>query len=35
MWKEYEEKMSFPISPPDEELMTKLRDVYVYVRKEM
>ncbi|PQK08284.1 hypothetical protein BB8028_0001g03620 [Beauveria bassiana] len=33
MWEEYEEKTSFPISPGDGELMSKMRDVYLYVRK--
>ncbi len=33
MWKEYEEKTNFPISPEDEEMMAKLRDVFIYVKK--
>ena len=33
MWKNYDEKARFPISPGDEELMSKLRDVYIYTRK--
>lgn len=35
MWKAYEEKIDFPISPGDEELMTKLREIFIYVRKEI
>ena len=32
MWREYD-SISFPISPQDGELMSKLRDVLLYVRK--
>jgi hypothetical protein len=33
MWRGYH-STSFPISPQDDDLMSKLRDVLLYVRKE-
>ncbi|KAJ3493865.1 hypothetical protein NLG97_g4462 [Lecanicillium saksenae] len=33
MWKEYEEKIPFPIAPDEDGMMKKLRDIYIYSKK--
>lgn len=34
MWREYNEKASLPIAQGDEEVMSKMRDIYIYAKKD-
>ncbi|KAM3504989.1 hypothetical protein MY10362_003224 [Beauveria mimosiformis] len=35
MWKEYEDKIDFPVSDEDDEIKTMLQDVHLYVRRDI